>query len=46
VVIGTIIGIRIVPRLRRDTFRRSVAILLAILGIAMLFSTFGVWART
>jgi uncharacterized protein len=46
VVIGTIIGIRIVPRLRRDTFRRSVAILLAILGTAMLLSTFGVWART
>jgi uncharacterized protein len=39
VVIGTTIGIRIVPRLRRDTFRRSVAILLAILGAAMLLST-------
>jgi uncharacterized protein len=46
VVIGTTIGIRIVPRLRRDTFRRSVAILLAILGVAMLLSPFGVWTRS
>jgi uncharacterized protein len=41
VLVGTAIGIRILPRLRTDTFRRSVAILLAILGIAMLASLHG-----
>lgn len=41
VVIGTAIGIRILPRLRSETFRRSVAILLATLGIAMLVSALG-----
>jgi uncharacterized protein len=38
VVIGTAIGTAIVPRLRKDIFRRSVAVLLAILGAAMLLS--------
>ena len=37
VVIGTAVGIRILPRLQPTTFRRSVAILLAALGAWMLF---------
>lgn len=41
VIVGTAIGIRILPRLHSDTFRRSVAILLATLGFAMLVSTLG-----
>lgn len=36
VVLGTFVGIRILPRLRKDLFRRTVAILLAILGFVML----------
>jgi uncharacterized protein len=40
VVAGTAIGIRILPRLRTETFRRSVAILLAVLGVAMLMTAF------
>jgi uncharacterized membrane protein YfcA len=36
VVIGTAIGTRILPRVRETTFRRIVAILLAVLGISML----------
>ena len=36
VVIGTAVGTSILPRLRQATFRRSVAILLAILGTSML----------
>lgn len=36
VVVGTAIGVRILPRLRHALFRRTVAILLAVLGIAML----------
>ena len=36
VVLGTAIGIRILPQLRTNLFRRTVAILLAALGIAML----------
>lgn len=38
VVTGTAIGIRILPRLRNETFRRTVAVLLAVLGVAMLAS--------
>jgi uncharacterized membrane protein YfcA len=38
VVIGTGIGIRLLPNLRIQTFRRTVAVLLAILGVAMLAS--------
>lgn len=36
VVLGTAVGIRVLPRLRRELFRRTVAILLAALGLAML----------
>jgi hypothetical protein len=36
VVIGTAVGTRILPRLRTTTFRRGVAILLAVLGATML----------
>jgi uncharacterized membrane protein YfcA len=36
VVIGTAIGTRILPRLAATAFRRSVAVLLAVLGIVML----------
>lgn len=36
VVVGTFVGMRILPRLREKVFRRSVAILLALLGISML----------
>ncbi|MGZ3331343.1 MAG: sulfite exporter TauE/SafE family protein [Gemmatimonadaceae bacterium] len=36
VVIGTALGMRILPRLPERTFRRSVAILLAVLGVSML----------
>lgn len=36
VVIGTAIGTRILPTLRETTFRRSVAILLAVLGVFVL----------
>ena len=42
VVAGTVIGIRILPKLRTKTFRRTVAILLAVLGVAMLASAFRV----
>ena len=38
VVIGTSIGIRILPALRQNVFRRSVAILLAVLGTSMLLA--------
>lgn len=38
VVLGTAIGIRLLPRLRTSLFRRTVAILLAALGIGMLFA--------
>jgi len=38
VVIGTTIGIRILPRLAEKTFRRSVAVFLAVLGISMLIA--------
>jgi uncharacterized protein len=38
VVTGTSVGIRVLPRLRTETFRRTVAIFLAILGAAMLLS--------
>lgn len=40
VVIGTAIGIRLLPNLRKETFRRTVAVLLAVLGVAMLVSAF------
>lgn len=40
VVVGTSIGIRILPILRATTFRRSVAVLLAALGISMLIASF------
>ena len=36
VVVGTAIGLRILPKLRQATFRRSVAILLGCLGVFML----------
>lgn len=36
VAIGTAIGTRILPTLRKTTFRRSIAILLAVLGVFML----------
>jgi hypothetical protein len=36
VIIGTIVGTRILPRLPEKTFRRAVAVLLAILGVSML----------
>lgn len=38
VVIGTVVGTRILPKLRSNTFRRTVAILLAVLGGAMLLA--------
>jgi uncharacterized membrane protein YfcA len=38
VVIGTAVGVRILPRLAEKTFRRSVAVLLAVLGISMLIA--------
>lgn len=38
VVVGTAIGIRLLPLLRTSLFRRTVAILLAALGIGMLFA--------
>lgn len=40
VVAGTAAGIRILPQLRKETFRRTVAVLLAALGVAMLISAF------
>jgi len=40
VVIGTAIGIHILPRLRDQTFRRTVAILLAGLGVSMLVAAY------
>jgi uncharacterized protein len=36
VVIGTAIGTRILPTLKKTTFRRSIAILLSVLGVFML----------
>lgn len=38
VVMGTLIGTRILPTLQKDTFRRGVAVLLAALGVFMLAS--------
>ncbi len=40
VVIGTVVGTRVLPKLRTNTFRRTVAILLAVLRGAMLFSAY------
>jgi hypothetical protein len=40
VMIGTAVGMRILPRFQKTTFRRSVAILLAALGTSMLFAAF------
>jgi len=40
VVIGTAVGTRILPRLDKTTFRRSVAILLEALGASMLVAAF------
>ena len=40
VVIGTVIGIQILPRLRDQTFRRTVAILLASLGVSMIAAAY------
>jgi uncharacterized protein len=40
VVIGTATGIRLLPSLRKETFRRTVAVLLAVLGVAMVVSAF------
>jgi uncharacterized membrane protein YfcA len=40
VVAGTAMGVRILPHLRKQTFRRTVAVLLAALGGAMLISAF------
>ena len=38
VIVGTIVGIRILPRLPERNFRRTVAILLGVLGVSMLLS--------
>jgi uncharacterized membrane protein YfcA len=38
VIVGTVVGIRLLPRLPEKTFRRVVAVLLAVLGISMLLA--------